>query len=493
MTSTLVRSATHPATRVGWRWFVIVAATGVAFWSTWVRLIDEARSGTQISYVFVIPLLVVLAAQGIARRRADELPIHDRQTDNIVGGLVLIGSIGVKGLLTPRYSDEYQLMHLDLLACWAFVLGSAILLFGLRPVTRFWPAWLLLLTIAPLPYRQIVVALGGSRFAVGFVVIVIAAVTVAIAVSRDTRRAWIGFALTMIVGTLFLAVLLHFQPYPPRVIVQIVPSVGAGVVVSSLLFVYRRRGTSLAPLDRPMSKITVPNATRGIPAVVLAAVVLLLIPLPNQEILPVSEGPPAKAAPGLTIPLEWVQRDMTTDYNWPRHYFGDRATLTRQRWQAIAGRTDWDVQGRRRDVAVDTLTVRTAAVLDVYPDDTMYSVGSARVSPAIEVDLGSGITGMLYTIVDDKRLLTWSKLTFAWTRDATTQRISVISVDDHEPGADFPESTPSMASNGMNSLTVLLRGSRATQDSSPEYKDRNMLLTLGRDIIEAQKLTEATP
>jgi len=44
-----------------------------------------------------------------------------------------------------------------------------------------------------------------------------------------------------------------------------------------------------------------------------------------------------------------------------------------------------------------------------------------------------------------------------------------------------------MASNGANSLAVLLRGKTAVSDTEPEYKDREMLETLAREIVEAQQ------
>ena len=70
--------------------------------------------------------------------------------------------------------------------------------------------------------------------------------------------------------------------------------------------------------------------------------------------------------------------------------------------------------------------------------------------------------------------------------DGAAQRVSLISVDNHEPDAYFPEPKPSMASNGSHTLAVLLRGEPSTEDTESEYKDLDMLEALARLLVEAQ-------
>ncbi|XGU19396.1 hypothetical protein ACETU7_31025 [Rhodococcus sp. 3Y1] len=43
-----------------------------------------------------------------------------------------------------------------------------------------------------------------------------------------------------------------------------------------------------------------------------------------------------------------------------------------------------------------------------------------------------------------------------------------------------------MASNGSNTLAVLLRGETSTEDTESEYKDLDMLEALARLLVEAQ-------
>ncbi|MGE2843141.1 hypothetical protein ACQGFI_06570 [Rhodococcus sp. 2.95] len=142
---------------------------------------------------------------------------------------------------------------------------------------------------------------------------------------------------------------------------------------------------------------------------------------------------------------------------------------------------------RPRTVQIDVVQVRRPSTLAVYPSKTTYDLENARVSPTVTLELPHGIVAEMYTIVDDALLLTWSNLNFVWTRgDGAAQRVSLISVDNHEPDAYFPEPKPSMASNGSNTLAVLLRGETSTEDTESEYKDLDMLEALARLLVEAQ-------
>ena len=148
------------------RWLYIGVLTLIAFRHSLASLVEVTRGGGMGGYVWVVPLAAVLAGTSVARRPRTELPIHDRQTDIIVGTLGLVLALLVHAVLMQRYALYFHLLRLDFLAMWLFVVGAAVVLFGLRPVTRFFWVWMLLLMVFPLPYHLTVFLLGGSRAAV---------------------------------------------------------------------------------------------------------------------------------------------------------------------------------------------------------------------------------------------------------------------------------------------------------------------------------------
>src|SRR5829696_4237253 len=127
----------HPTARVALRWAFIGGLTIAAFWASLVSLAMTTRGGGLNGYLWMVPVAAILAAQGVARRPRTELPIHDRQTDIIVGIMGLVFALLLHGVLLQRYALYFHLLRLDFLAMYVFVLSSAIVLFGLRPVSRF--------------------------------------------------------------------------------------------------------------------------------------------------------------------------------------------------------------------------------------------------------------------------------------------------------------------------------------------------------------------
>lgn len=103
------------------------------------------------------------------------------------------------------------------------------------------------------------------------------------------------------------------------------------------------------------------------------------------------------------------------------------------------------------------------------------------------IDLGHGVTAEYFTVVDDDLLVTWNLLSFVWTRaDDMAQRVSLLTVDNHEFDAEFPQPEPNSVANIRTLLRVLLRGNAAVSDTAPEDKDREMLTEIGRDLVETQ-------
>ncbi|QXW04672.1 hypothetical protein KYT97_11990 [Rhodococcus globerulus] len=482
-----IRAESGIVPRLTVRWLMIAAATIFAFWPTWNNLWRSTVDGTAIGFVFVLPLLCVVAAVGTDLRRGPELPIHDRETDKIVGGIGLLVALGMQALLMPRFGDNYELMHIDALAAWVFVWGAAVLMFGLRPVNRYWLIWLTPMVLSPLFYRTLAIELGGTRFDYSVIMVVVASTATTIAVSRNWRRGLVAFLISIALGTALVYYLSNQFPTVPLFLVQLFPAVGTALLVGAIFYLYQRRGKSLKPFDRPLRKPSTKTSDWTILFVFGVAILIALTPLPNADDIPISQGPPATADPRLVVPAGWSQIS-TEEFDWPQRYFGSTSTLTRQTIRADTPNPAWDALMRQRTVQMDVLQVRRAATLSVYPSSATYELQNARVSPTVQVELTRGVVAEMYTIVDDALLLTWSNLNFIWTRgDGAAQRVSLITVDNHEPDAYFPEPSPSMASNGGNSLALLLRGKSSTEDNESQYKELGMLEALGRHIVEAQQ------
>ncbi|GGG28413.1 hypothetical protein GCM10007304_47850 [Rhodococcoides trifolii] len=467
------------------RWVLLGLCVIAAFFPTWRRLAKEASDGAITAYIFILPFLAAIAAQGIARRRGAELPIHDRQTDNICGGIGLLAAIAIQGLWLPRYADQYALAHLDVLAGVVFTMSGAVLLFGLRPVGRFWSVWLLLLMLSPLGYRMIAIALGGSRFDYGSVMVLLAGVAGGIAVGRTKRRAIRGSVTTVAVGLAILWAMLELWPTLHIAILQFVSAIGSASATGLLYFLHARRGRSKKYLAAPVTKMSAKRSVSAKVSVVLAAIVLFALPLPASDTSTTSPGPPGPVDGPLSTPDGWTRTSIES-YPWVTSFFGRSSTLVRQSLVAEQGNPDWDEQSRPRTVMVDVLSTTNKASLVVYPESTLYRLADTRTSNALSVRLGHDVVGSLYTSVDDTLLLTWTKLVFQWERSGVVQRVTVISVDNHDEGALFPVPAPSMASNLSSSIGTFLRGNKIATNDDPDFKDRTLLTALATDLVDEQ-------
>lgn len=488
-----------------WRWAIILTATVVAFWQTWANVIAEARAGAAVGYYGIVIVLAVVAAAGLARKPHRQLQIFDKQADAITGVLALVISILVKALVVPRYSEQYQVLHLDVLAAGVFLAGCTALMFGLRPFGRFWPAWALLLACGPLTYRSLVVIFGGTSWSAGVVVTLFSAAAVAIAFALTVREAAVIGATVVGLGGLTVLLLSWLAPGAPLFVSQAVPSVTASVATILLVRAHRRRQGANRYTRGPAP---VPSGTwRTAVTCIVAGVLAGLVSLPERSPAIVAAGPPLTGSPALDVPAGWFET-ARTDYPWVRRYFGPTATLTRQYLsaqpsnEAVAAFADSvlaepgvleflsgqsvEPPHTARTIVIDTFTHPHPAQLDVYPDATLYDMHKARRSEPRIVSLGHGVIGTLSTLIDETAYLTETMLVFSWQRGDEAQRVVIIAVDNPEPDAMFSEPQPSMASNMRTLIEVLFRGNTAIADITPEFKDAELVTTAGRQIVAAQ-------
>ncbi|MFN8032187.1 MAG: hypothetical protein U0Q47_02690 [Mycobacterium sp.] len=481
----------RPVYRLVLRWAYIAALTLFAFHRSLESLFQTTRAGSLNGYVWVVPIAGIMAAIGVARRERTELPIHDRQTDVIVGVIGLGVALMVHGVLLQRYAGYFHLLRLDLVAMWLFVSSASVVLFGLRPVIRFAWVWALLLAVFPLPYQVTVILFGGSRFAAGGGVLIIAAVATAIAVGRTWSRAVMGAVLSWAVGLVVLLAMAVWTPDAPVFIFQIVPAVTSIALVGMTLYLYARRGAPKRVLDRKLEPLAAKEVWSGLPLVLAVAIALSPVRLPGPTGPPPTWVSQTTFGGPLVAPVGW-HVTAETEYNWVRRLYGRHATLLRQRMTADTGSPKWDKFGRPRTVIVDSTNTFQPFSLDVYPSTLLYDTASSRLSDPRPVDLGRGVKGYLFSVIDDQLLVTWNLLVFHWRNATSAQRVLIGAVDNHEADAPFPEPNGALFPTLGTMFTVLFRGNAVTTNREPEFKDADMLTQFGRGLVTAQ-LRDAEP
>ncbi len=466
------------------RWLFLAVATAFAFRESLESLYESTVGGSLNGYLWLMPLAAVVALIGIARRDRREIPIHDRQTDVIVGGLYLGFALMLQGILLQRYSQYFHLLRVDLAAMWFFVAGSSMLLFGLRPVVRFAWVWVVPLMGFPLGYQLTVILFGGNRPSAGMASLAVAAAATAVSVGRTRSRALIGAVVALLVGLITLAAMATFVPDAPLFAFQTVPAALAMVLAGMSLYFYARRGRVKRVLGRRLEPMATRQAWAGIAVVAVVAAALSLMSLPPPASNPVLMAGMTFGRP-LAAPAGWHET-AESDYPWVRRLYGRDADLFRQRFVADAGNPAWDKFARPRTVIVDSTSTWRPISLQVYPSMVLYDESASRISDPKFIDLGSGVTGSMVTVVDDKAFLTYNLLTWTWRSEGSAQRIVIASVDNHEDDAVFPEPSGGLPATLRTMFAIFFRGNQATWNSDPVFKDVEMLTEFGRGLVQAQ-------
>ncbi|MGX9789949.1 hypothetical protein [Mycobacterium sp. MMS18-G62] len=478
----------HPTYRLIVRWTAIAAVTGVVFRESFYSIGLTAHREGIGGYVWTVPTVAVLVAVGITRRHRTELPIHDRQTDIIVGTMGLVLALLIQLVLLQRYALYFHLLRLDLLAMWLFVLCTCIVMFGLRPVARFAWAWGMMFMVFALPYYLMVIFLGGTKFSAGAANLVIAGVGAGIATGRTMRRGLMGSIAAWIVGFAVLGTISVFFTDAPIVVYQEVPPVTAVIVVGLVMFLGSRRGMPKRVLDRKVEPLAVKQIWSSLPLVIAIAIPLAFVHLPKDvTTAPITRSAPAQLSPGqpLVAPPGWstVQRQ---NYRDMKRLYGDKAVLVRQWMTALNADARFDKLARARTVVVDSLVSERPFSFEVYPDRVLYGLTSARISQPRDVDLDMGVTARMISVVDDDLLVTWNSLQFTWGDGQIAQRVTIFAVDNHDPGAPFPEPSADIMSSVRTLITLLFRGNAVLNQRIPSFKDADLLTEFGRALIAAQ-------
>ena len=185
------------------------------------------------------------------------------------------------------------------------------------------------------------------------------------------------------------------------------------------------------------------------------------------------------------MPADWKQ-GATTEYPFAKRLFGPGATFFRQTITQQTGDLKWDKLSRPRTVVVDSVTTGRPDSFAVYRNDVVYDLSATRSSDPLHIDLGHGVQGTLYSVVDDHKLLTWTAVSWIWANSHEAQRITLIAVDNHDANAIFPKPAEALVSNINTLFTILLRGNSAVDDQDPTLKDADLLTMLARALITDQ-------
>lgn len=477
----------HPTLRLVLRWALIAVLTGIAFHESLYSIGLTAHVGGLGGFAWTVPTVAVLVAVGVARRHRTELPIHDRQVDIIVGTMGLVLALLMNNVLLHRYSLYFHLLRLDLLAMWLFVLSSCIVLFGLRPVSRFAWVWAMMFLIFPLPYFLLVIFLGGSSYAAGAATLLNAGVGSGIAVGRTMRRGIVGSLLAWAFGFAILTAIWVFLPDTPLWMYQYVPTVGAVAVVGIVMYLVARRGQPKRLLDRKVEPLAARQVWSSVPLVIAVGVALALVHIPTDPTTAPIDRPspgPLVAGEPLIAPPGWATVQIQ-DYRDVERLYGD-SLLVRQWMTATAPDPRFDKLSRPRTLVVDSLVSHRPFSFGVYPARVLYGLTGARFSAPRQIDLGMGVTASMLSVVDDDLLVTWNSIQFAWGDRRVAQRITVFAVDNHDPNAPFPEPSGDMVGTVRSLITLLFRGNSVLESRWAAFKDADLLTEFGRGLVSAQ-------
>ena len=477
----------HPYASMVVRWAFLVAVIVGAYWQTMVNLwIEMVVARSAMTYLLGGLLLAAIAAISVTVRRTPERPIYDRQTDAIVGMLLLALALCFQALLRPRYQSAYLVLHVDLVSLVLFLMGGLVLLFGLRPMMRYRWVWVLLIVMLPYPYRVSLILLGGSRVSAGAVMIVYAMIVAAIAAGPIRRRAVIAALAALALGAAALCVVALVFPTASPIVYQLVPSVFAALVVA-LAETFLRRGAMRwwRPGSGPPAPLTAPNALRSGIALALMGAVIHFFPSPEVKIDPGYYFTGLDTRPPLAVPANWQELD-NRYFDWAYRLYGPDAIAVRQEVRQRTGSAQFDVQARPRIVMIDSIQTAYPVALSIYSATSDNRASGDRVSARVPVMLDHNISGFLQTAVDDRAYLTYNRLTWRLTDGERTQVVSLMSVDNHEPDVRFPEPQLSTMRNVGIFATILLRGNLVVEDLEPSFKDRDLLVGLANKLIDTQ-------
>ncbi len=480
------------------RWAIIAALAFVAFHASLDSLVRQNEGGDLLAYVLLLPLWAGLAAAGKWLREEPDLPIDDRQVDWIVAGALLLLMAMVDGLLAPRLGLEAQLWRVDLLSLVLFVAAGCVALFGTCPAGRYWAPWIVVAASWPLVYRLVGALLGGTVEVFALLNVLLASVSVFVAVGGRLRRRLAATAVTMLLGAAGTIALSGASPTVRTLVpAAVAPLLVAGIVLRDRIAGRRR------PRSRPLTVRRTPwAAVAGL--AVAAAVLAWLSPAVPGSVDGASLPSAGPALVGKVPKLSGWKPVHEQRYAWAASYFGSGSTLRRVvERPEVAGstRSTASTNAGGAPLGVDVLTTGQTGRLSVYPATSSYELGNAYVRGG-SYALGHGVTATLYynstALVQRPTDLASSMLTWTWRVDShgsvRYQRVNVISPDVEIGVGRLPEPTAPAASHSLRAtVSMLVRGSYGEALTEPGRATIGRLVDAGRQFGRGCRPRIATP
>lgn len=153
--ATLLWVDAQPRTRTAVQLGALLAVTAIAYSYSLTTLIQLADLNSPLAYVSLVPIIALVLAVINGHPSQPEPPIHDRQTDYIVGVPLMVAALCTSLFLPNKLSAMFWVWRIDLLTLPVFVAGAVAVIFGLRVLWRQKVAVAFLFLAWPYPYTSV--------------------------------------------------------------------------------------------------------------------------------------------------------------------------------------------------------------------------------------------------------------------------------------------------------------------------------------------------
>jgi exosortase/archaeosortase family protein len=516
------------------RTIAVVVLVLAAFHYSLRSVVRSLGADSPLAYLGLVPLVALIFAIALARPRRDELDVHDRYLDLIVGIPALFVPIVAMVVLPTRMSTFFWLWRIDLLLLPMFVVGAVALLFGSRTLLRVKPAIAFLLLAWPVPFRLVIArwlepfaelssaAVGlvvkvipvaaqsptqperfsitgpegsfdlivasqcsGANSLIGFLLLATPTVWMASG-SRQRKWVWLAAGAVLIWALNVVRILAIFtvgkfwgEEFAVDAFHPYVGLVTFGVGTALMVWLLPRFGLyfgggSRVPLGPSLAR-AVPRWRAALVTVGVAAVVMGLLNAGLVAVNPVASAlGTARLVPFETAAarVEAMSARRVDHFDWATRYFGERSDWTRYE---ISGISDARL-GSEIPVTADVVTTDDASTFDDFGVDACYQFHGFAVENRREVELGKGQFATVMSWQDPRSPIRWTSLYWYWPvnlRGETRYQRIVLMINSTAPGKVWapPLRDNVLAQLGLKVTETLDAGARRQRATELSARD----------------------